>query len=61
MIAEAALSLILPPPAGTSLPPLATKGGVLTPSTALGMVLIERLSLSGKVQFKSEIYDEHKS
>ncbi|ORX39430.1 hypothetical protein BD324DRAFT_619686 [Kockovaella imperatae] len=60
MIVEAALSLILPPPSDTKLPPLASKGGVLTPSTALGMVLIERLNQSGKVIWDCKLHDDSK-
>ncbi|WVQ75602.1 hypothetical protein IAR50_005230 [Cryptococcus sp. DSM 104548] len=57
MIAESALSLILPPPAGTSLPPLAKKGGVLTPATAYGDVLLRRLEGSGNFEISSQIVD----
>lgn len=60
LIAESALSLVLPPPKGTSLPPLSQIGGVLTPSTAFGMVLIERLHQSGKVRFESRLVDSQK-
>ncbi|KAK8853397.1 hypothetical protein IAR55_004103 [Kwoniella newhampshirensis] len=55
MLVESALSLVLPPPQGTSLPPLAKQGGVLTPSTGLGGVLVERLKLCGMVRISSEI------
>ena len=55
IISEAALSLILPPPKGTTRPPLGQMGGVLTPSTAMGMVLVERLRQSGKVVMQSEV------
>lgn len=45
---------MLPPPAGTSLPPLSARGGCLTPSTAMGQVLIERMkNMGGSV--KSEL------
>ncbi|ORY31619.1 Saccharopine dehydrogenase-domain-containing protein [Naematelia encephala] len=61
ILSEAALSLLLPPPKGTSLPPLAKIGGVLTPSTALGSVLLQRLRSSGKVIIESKVYeDKHK-
>jgi short subunit dehydrogenase-like uncharacterized protein len=58
MLAESALALVLPPPEGTSLPPLAGLGGVLTPSTAMGQVLVERLRKSGKVIIESEIVEK---
>ncbi|ODN77520.1 hypothetical protein L202_04692 [Cryptococcus amylolentus CBS 6039] len=57
MIAESALSLILPPPANTSLPPLAKKGGVLTPATAFGDVLLKRLEDSGNFEISSQIVE----
>ncbi|WRT70025.1 uncharacterized protein IL334_007018 [Kwoniella shivajii] len=55
LLAESALSLVLPPPEGTSFPPLYKKGGLLTPSTAMGGVLVERLIKSGKVEIESRI------
>ncbi|CAD6582714.1 MAG: hypothetical protein TREMPRED_003372 [Tremellales sp. Tagirdzhanova-0007] len=55
LVAESALSLILQPPKGTSLPPLGRVGGVLTPSTAMGMVLVERLKKSGKFVIHTEV------
>ncbi|RSH91460.1 hypothetical protein EHS25_009759 [Saitozyma podzolica] len=55
LLAESALSLVLPPPEGTSLPPLAKRGGMLTPATAMGSVLVERLQRTGKVHIHSEI------
>ncbi|KAK4687657.1 hypothetical protein P7C73_g2462, partial [Tremellales sp. Uapishka_1] len=55
ILAESALSLILPPPKGTQLPPLGKIGGVLTPSTAMGMVLVERLRQNGCAKIESEI------
>ncbi|WVO17148.1 hypothetical protein L204_104840 [Cryptococcus depauperatus] len=55
MLAESALSLVLPAPQGTSLPPLFKSGGVLTPVTAMGNVLIERLKKSGKFTISSEV------
>ncbi|KAG5328554.1 hypothetical protein C0989_010336, partial [Termitomyces sp. Mn162] len=59
MISESALSLLLPPiskpapPSKTSslpegLPTLAKKGGILTPMTAFGDVLITRLVDTGR-------------
>jgi len=58
MLAESALALVLPPPEGTSLPPLASLGGVLTPSTAMGQVLVERLRKSGNVIIDSEVVEK---
>ncbi|EIW72157.1 hypothetical protein TREMEDRAFT_22045, partial [Tremella mesenterica DSM 1558] len=55
MCAESALSLVLPPPSGTSLPDIAHQGGVLTPMTALGDVLKERLKRNGVVEVESEL------
>lgn len=55
LLTECALSLILPPPKGTTLPPLSRRGGVLTPSTAFGQVLIERLRRTGVAAIESEI------
>ena len=57
MLAESALALVLTPPEGTALPPLARLGGVLTPATGMGQVLVERLRKSGKFEFKSEIVE----
>lgn len=61
MLAESALSLVLPAPSGTSLPPLAQLGGVLTPATGLGGVLVERLRQSGQVQWESQIVSGSKA
>lgn len=58
MLAESALSLVLPPPEGTFLPPLAGIGGVLTPATGMGQVLVERLRKSGKVIIDSEVVEK---
>mgnify|MGYP007001964056 FL=1 len=55
MLAESALSLVLPPPKGTSLPPLAKIGGVLTSASGLGSVLIQRLRDSGTMEWESRI------
>ena len=52
MISEAALALLLD---HSSLPHWVQDGGVLTPSTALGDVLVERLEKSGRMEFKSEV------
>lgn len=69
MISESALSLLLPPPSVTtasgtpsqskSLPPglpsLARKGGILTPMTAFGDVLLTRLIETGRFEFEHGI------
>lgn len=60
MLAESALALVLPAPKGTSRPPLAKAGGLLTPATAMGDVLVERLRKSGKFQITSEVLSEEK-
>ncbi|AAW44773.1 conserved hypothetical protein [Cryptococcus deneoformans JEC21] len=60
LLAESALALVLPAPKGTSRPPLAKAGGLLTPATAMGDVLIERLRKSGKFQITSEVLSEEK-
>lgn len=60
MLAESALALALPPPKGTSLPPIGIRGGVLTPSAAMGMVLVERLQKSGTVLFESRLVGKPK-
>ncbi|KAF8870481.1 Saccharopine dehydrogenase-domain-containing protein [Infundibulicybe gibba] len=65
MISESALCLLLPPPLDSNLgsagdtksrpapalPPLARRGGLLTPVTAFGDVLVARLRASGLFQF----------
>jgi short subunit dehydrogenase-like uncharacterized protein len=56
-LAESALALILPPPEGTSLPPLARVGGLLTPSTAMGQVLVRRLEKYGRMEVDCEILE----
>lgn len=55
LLAESALSLALPAPKGTALPPLADVGGVLTPATAFGGVVIERLRLAGVADINGQI------
>ncbi|OXG15298.1 saccharopine dehydrogenase [Cryptococcus neoformans Tu401-1] len=60
LLAESALALVLPAPKGTSRPPLAKTGGLLTPATAMGDVLVERLRKSGKFQITSEVLSEEK-
>ncbi|KAF4590494.1 hypothetical protein EYR38_009795 [Pleurotus pulmonarius] len=52
MVAESALSIVF---SYASLPPLAQGGGVLTPVTAFGDVLIERLTGCGLFEFTSEV------
>jgi short subunit dehydrogenase-like uncharacterized protein len=52
MIVECALSLVLE---ADHLPPFAKRGGVLTPMTAFGDVLIERLKASGRITIESEV------
>jgi short subunit dehydrogenase-like uncharacterized protein len=69
MLSESALSLLLPPPSKTAsslagfastslpadLPALARKGGILTPATAFGDVLVTRLEETGRFQFESQV------
>lgn len=52
--------MVLPAPKGTCHPPLAKIGGLLTPATAMGDVLVERLRKSGKFQITSEVLSEEK-
>ena len=52
MIAECALSLVSE---ADHLPAFAKRGGVLTPMTAFGDVLIERLKASGRITIESEV------
>lgn len=52
MIAECALSPVLD---ADHLPAFAKRGGVLTPMTAFGDVLIERLKASGRITIESEV------
>jgi short subunit dehydrogenase-like uncharacterized protein len=49
---ESALALLFDT---EELPALARKGGVLTPMSALGDILIERLKNTGRFEFTSEI------
>ncbi|WVF67310.1 hypothetical protein IAT40_002061 [Kwoniella sp. CBS 6097] len=58
LLAESALSLVLPSTTSSSLPPIAKKGGCLTPATALGGVLVDRLHKSGKVTIESRIVED---
>ncbi|EPQ55373.1 hypothetical protein GLOTRDRAFT_116281 [Gloeophyllum trabeum ATCC 11539] len=52
MIAEGALALVLDK---KDLPALAQQGGILTPMSALGDVLIRRLEGTGRFEFESEV------
>lgn len=56
MISESALALVF---SHDKLPNLARKGGVLTPMSALGDVLIERLRDTGRFEFTSEVITSH--
>ncbi|KAJ7251141.1 Saccharopine dehydrogenase-domain-containing protein [Mycena haematopus] len=53
LISEAALSLALV--ARDALPAIGRRGGVLTPATALGDVLVDRLATSGRITFESKV------
>jgi short subunit dehydrogenase-like uncharacterized protein len=55
-MAESALAIALEK---DSLPTLGRKGGVLTPMSALGDVLVRRLERSGRFEFEQYIIDEH--
>ena len=64
MIAESALCFLLPLASESgndkkdnlhALPLLARKGGILTPMTAFGDVLLRRLEETGKFEFSSSI------
>jgi short subunit dehydrogenase-like uncharacterized protein len=59
MISESALCLLpsFNTTAKASLPALAKEGGVLTPMSALGELLIERLERSGRFEFESRVLD----
>lgn len=68
MISESALCLLLPPVSLPSaakagynpiehLPPMAKEGGVLTPMTAFGDILIQRLKDTGSFEFSSQIVE----
>ena len=52
MIGEAALALLLE---RAALSAVARAGGVLTPTSALGDVLVRRLQESGRFQFEREV------
>jgi short subunit dehydrogenase-like uncharacterized protein len=54
MIAESALAIALDK---KSLPTLGQIGGVLTPASALGDVLVRRLERSGLFDFEHDIID----
>lgn len=53
MVVESALTLLL-----DELPPLAAAGGVLTPMTALGDSLIQRLRANGRIEIESDLVDK---
>ena len=52
MVSESALSVLLN---YNELPEVAKEGGILTPASALGDVLVKRLEHSGKFTFESEV------
>jgi short subunit dehydrogenase-like uncharacterized protein len=52
MVSESALALLFDT---HKLPALARRGGILTPMSALGDILIERLKDTGRFEFTSEI------
>jgi short subunit dehydrogenase-like uncharacterized protein len=52
IIVECALSLVLN---ADALPAFSKRGGVLTPMTAFGDVLIERLKACGRISIESEV------
>jgi len=74
MVSEAALAILLPlssvssPQSGetgtkkldniSNLPPLARRGGLLTPISAFGDVLIKRLEETGMFEVSSEVFGE---
>ena len=69
MITESALCFLLPLVSESkkkdrpkdnlhALPPLAREGGILTPMTAFGDVLLHRLEETGRFEFSSSIIDE---
>ncbi|KAG5653801.1 hypothetical protein H0H81_010471 [Sphagnurus paluster] len=69
MLAESALCLVLPPMSSNALhrpsdalprglPALAVKGGVLTPMTAFGSVLVTRLLDTGRFSLESSVVGE---
>lgn len=69
MISESALCLLLPPTSLSSatkadynpfdhLPPMASEGGILTPMTAFGDVLIQRLKDTGMFEFSSQVVED---
>ncbi|KZT69673.1 hypothetical protein DAEQUDRAFT_726308 [Daedalea quercina L-15889] len=53
MVAECALSAALE---GDKLPRMAKEGGMLTPATAFGDVLVKRLEASGAFTFESDVF-----
>ena len=73
MIAESALCFLLPLVSESknvihgvepkdnlhALPPFAREGGILTPMTAFGEVLLQRLEETGRFEFSSTIVSDH--
>lgn len=57
MISESALSILL---SFSDLPLLGRQGGVLTPMSALGDVLIGRLTESGRFEFESGLLQDER-
>ena len=67
MISESALSLVMPLGSKTSSPEAARKalptlsrrgGGIFTPVTAFGDVLVKRLEATGRFEFTSSVIEE---
>lgn len=56
MISECALALL--PASYPSLTEMAHAGGVLTPSTAFGDVIVERLKRSGRIEIETGLIEE---
>jgi short subunit dehydrogenase-like uncharacterized protein len=57
IVAEGAIALLTP----DDLPALARLGGVLTPMSGLGDVLVNRLQRTGLFSFSSEFVDEQEN
>ena len=55
-VSEAALALVLDK---DSLPPFGKRGGVLTPMTAFGDVLVRRLNTCDRISIESEVLPTH--
>lgn len=52
MVSESALALVHD---REHLPPMGKRGGVLTPVTAFGDVLVQRLNACGRIKIENEI------